>query len=307
MKNVKAITLISLVITIIILIILAAVAINMTIGKNGIFTKAQEAKKAQIVAEAKEKIGLEILNAQIDATEKNEEVQQTKIEEIISKYGELQADGDTIKLKDSGYEISLTEIYNGTTSNSGGSTGNTELDNLKTELAKTNATSAQILKDYKAYSNGQLITGTMENYAGQTVTASSTNSDDANIYLTIPEAGYYDTNSKISTSSSNINKAKLLKVGTYLNPTDSQENAQCRLDFQNKNAKSVTVAPSVTGDSDIWVCVQKFESTFSTGNYIGNEKNYQETTFDLTNVDYFRVILVKVKTKGDVYMSYNFN
>ena len=61
MKNQKGITLISLVITIVVLIILAGVAINMTLGENGIFTKAQEAKKMQEIATAKEQIGLEIL------------------------------------------------------------------------------------------------------------------------------------------------------------------------------------------------------------------------------------------------------
>ena len=42
-KEVKGITLIALVVTIIVLLILAAVAINLTIGNNGIFTRAQNA------------------------------------------------------------------------------------------------------------------------------------------------------------------------------------------------------------------------------------------------------------------------
>ncbi len=42
-KQVKGITLIALVVTIIVLLILAAVAINLTIGNNGIFTRAQNA------------------------------------------------------------------------------------------------------------------------------------------------------------------------------------------------------------------------------------------------------------------------
>ena len=51
-KQIKGITLIALVITIIVLLILAAVAINLTIGSNGIFTRAQNSvdiwKKAEI-------------------------------------------------------------------------------------------------------------------------------------------------------------------------------------------------------------------------------------------------------------------
>ncbi len=205
----KGITLVALVITIVVLIILAGIAISMTVGENGIFTKAREAKRLQITAEAKEKIGTDILDAQIEATQKNEQLQQSKVEEIIAKYGELQADGDTIKLKDNGYEVSLKEIYNGSTSSSGGSTGGStgsaELDSLKVELAQTNATEDKILKDYKAYSNGKLMTGTMENYAGQTQEVTST-SDDTYTYLSIPNAGYYGTDSKLKTLSSNLGK-----------------------------------------------------------------------------------------------------
>ena len=71
-KQSKGITLIALVVTIIVLIVLAGIAISMTVGENGIFTKAREAKRLQITAEAKEKIGTDILDAQIEATQKNE-------------------------------------------------------------------------------------------------------------------------------------------------------------------------------------------------------------------------------------------
>ena len=42
-KQEKGITLIALVVTIIVLLILAGVALNLTIGQNGIFTRAQDA------------------------------------------------------------------------------------------------------------------------------------------------------------------------------------------------------------------------------------------------------------------------
>lgn len=41
-KTQKGITLIALIITVIVMLILAGVAINMTIGDNGIFRKSQE-------------------------------------------------------------------------------------------------------------------------------------------------------------------------------------------------------------------------------------------------------------------------
>ena len=124
LRNQRGITLIALVVTIIVLIVLAGIAISITVGDSGIFTKAKEAKRLQITAEAKEKIGTEILAAQVEAIERNEELEQVQVEDIISKYGTLQDDKDTIILKDNGYEISLLDIYQGTTTSSGSYTEN---------------------------------------------------------------------------------------------------------------------------------------------------------------------------------------
>lgn len=53
--NNKGITLIALVITIIILLILAAVAIQLALGDNGLIKKAQSGQEKQTIAEVKEK------------------------------------------------------------------------------------------------------------------------------------------------------------------------------------------------------------------------------------------------------------
>ncbi len=58
MKGEKAITLIALVITIIILIILAGVGINLSLGENGIFKRAKEAKNKYLTAQENEEKGL---------------------------------------------------------------------------------------------------------------------------------------------------------------------------------------------------------------------------------------------------------
>ena len=79
LKNQKGITLVALVVTIIVLIILAGITISMTIGNNGIFTKAKETKRLQITGETKEKIGTEILAAQVEAIERNKELEQTQV------------------------------------------------------------------------------------------------------------------------------------------------------------------------------------------------------------------------------------
>lgn len=66
-KSKKAITLISLVVTIVIIVILAAVAINVAIGNNGLFSKAKEAKENMKKAEASEKMNMKITEAQINS------------------------------------------------------------------------------------------------------------------------------------------------------------------------------------------------------------------------------------------------
>ena len=60
MRNQKGITLIALVITIIVLLILAGVSIAMLTGENGILTRANEAKEDTAVAEAVERINMEL-------------------------------------------------------------------------------------------------------------------------------------------------------------------------------------------------------------------------------------------------------
>ena len=66
MKNKNGITLIALVITIVVLIILAGVAINLTLGENGILNKTQQAKQKQSEAEAREKLELVLVDARIE-------------------------------------------------------------------------------------------------------------------------------------------------------------------------------------------------------------------------------------------------
>ena len=66
LKKETGITLIALVITIVVLIILAGVAITLTLGDNGIFKKATNAKESYQIAEAKEYVELKIANLQAD-------------------------------------------------------------------------------------------------------------------------------------------------------------------------------------------------------------------------------------------------
>ena len=57
-KQVKGITLIALVVTIIVLLILAGIALNLTIGQNGIFSRAQTAANTWRNAESNEQLAM---------------------------------------------------------------------------------------------------------------------------------------------------------------------------------------------------------------------------------------------------------
>ena len=68
-SNNKGITLIALVITIVVMLILAAVAIRLTLGKNGIISRSKYAKESYQNAqeEEKQKISVDIIDGLIDA------------------------------------------------------------------------------------------------------------------------------------------------------------------------------------------------------------------------------------------------
>ena len=84
-KNTKGITLIALVITIIVLLILSSVGIYLSLGNNGIFTKAQEAKEKTQRETATEKINLKITTAQMNSYAENQEIPTLKELSLILK------------------------------------------------------------------------------------------------------------------------------------------------------------------------------------------------------------------------------
>ena len=66
-KDIKGITLIALVVTIIVLLILAGIALNLTIGENGLFTRAQNAANTWQLAEQNEQNAMNDLASWIDS------------------------------------------------------------------------------------------------------------------------------------------------------------------------------------------------------------------------------------------------
>ena len=66
-KDMKAITLIALVITIVVLIILAGVLINISLGNNGLFNKAKTAKEMYTNAQTQEELDIAKMTNNIDS------------------------------------------------------------------------------------------------------------------------------------------------------------------------------------------------------------------------------------------------
>lgn len=81
-KGVKGITLIALVVTIIVLLILAGVAINLTIGDNGIFSRTEESREITEKASEQEKLQLALMGLQIGENG-YQELNQSNIQKIL--------------------------------------------------------------------------------------------------------------------------------------------------------------------------------------------------------------------------------
>ena len=100
MKNRKkknAITLLALVITIVIMLLLAGVAIQMTMGENGLIAKSAQAQKAQAKAELYDTAKLSYANLKVKATENGQPSPQAELAlsttEFTNKYNVV---GDNI-------------------------------------------------------------------------------------------------------------------------------------------------------------------------------------------------------------------
>lgn len=89
----KGITLVVLVITIIILIILTGVAINLTLGENGILRKANDAKEQQLEQSAREKLELVLMNANIEKIDNVNYNSNEFLTDMIEKEGMLVTSG----------------------------------------------------------------------------------------------------------------------------------------------------------------------------------------------------------------------
>ena len=92
-KQVKGITLIALVVTIIVLLILAGIALNLTIGQNGIFSRAQTAANTWRNAETNEQLAMGELENWIENSVPKPAEPIEDLEEDVVYYADFEGDG----------------------------------------------------------------------------------------------------------------------------------------------------------------------------------------------------------------------
>ncbi len=142
LNNSNGITLIALVITIIVLLILAGISISMLSGDNGILQRATTAKENTERAEIIETAQMDILEKQ---TENHGSLSADELEEILispnyNTQGRLSNEEKilerTLTSKNGKYEIPVSEIYNGSLSNTTPSVVTDYSNEVKTALAE---------------------------------------------------------------------------------------------------------------------------------------------------------------------------
>ena len=108
--NEKAITLIALVVTIVILLILAGVTITMTLGQNGLFTRAREGRAAYEESEVRDDLSMLITQYTWDkAAEKTDKNLGDYLKENGATSVKANADGTTLEVTYKGYTFKVNK------------------------------------------------------------------------------------------------------------------------------------------------------------------------------------------------------
>ena len=128
-KEKKGITLLALVITIVIMLLLAGIAIQMTMGENGLIAKSEQAQKAQAKAELYDTAKLSYANLKAKALQNGEPSPQAELAlsttEFTNKYNIV---GDNITDKKGNVidtKVNVLNILQGTVAG-GFSSGTTQ-------------------------------------------------------------------------------------------------------------------------------------------------------------------------------------
>ena len=111
MRSQKGITLIALVITIIVLLILAGVSIAMLTGKNGVLTRATEAKTETTTAEITERMGMAIQAAYADTIKPDATTTTLTTAAVVTQYNSDNAGHSTAtRVTDTKVTVTVGEV-----------------------------------------------------------------------------------------------------------------------------------------------------------------------------------------------------
>ena len=188
MKRNNGITLISLVITIVVLIILAGVAINLTLGENGIFTKAQYAKEQYEMAAVREKINLAMLGIQTEEINNGELTLDTMLTRLQEKLPgiTIEKDGEILKGTLDGYDFVIGGNFEVIIEGYNPEAGNDDTE----EEEETPTTYTVTLNGANITSNG----------------ASQVNKNAEYVAKLVSTTGYYITNVEVTMNGSTLTK-----------------------------------------------------------------------------------------------------
>ena len=167
----KAITLIALVVTIVILLILAGVTITMTLGQNGLFTRAREGAAAYNESEVRDDLSMLITQYTWDkASEKTDKNLGDYLKDNGATSVKANADGTTLEVEYKGYVFTvnkdsgeITEVSKGESSD--GPTTPTikaKVGDIVSYTPDTTSTGYDLSTAKSGYSSAQTIDGTYD-------------------------------------------------------------------------------------------------------------------------------------------------
>ncbi len=263
-KKNKGITLIALVITIVVLIILAGISINLVLGENGLFTKAQNAAKDMDIASLKEQIGTELLSMQIENEENNFAVDESDVEKVLSKYGKIirSEDGNIIGLKPTGkdYEVPFSDLWQGETTNSYNATKHVNVPKLSEGMIpiKYNEDQWEICSEEdsewynydeskKEWANVMLSDGT---YKGETAVIGQKIEDEdlGSMFVWIPRYAY--SINEYGVEKNNEGKTQKITDVTFLVGTTNkdEQGTKYALDYDTDEVEKAKEEADLTGE-----------------------------------------------------------
>ena len=167
----KAITLIALVVTIVILLILAGVTITMTLGQNGLFTRAREGRAAYEESEVRDDLSMLITQYTWDkASEKTDKSLGDYLKDNGATSVKANADGKTLEVTYKGYTFKvnkdsgeITEVSKGEGSDSPTTpTIIPKVGEIVDYKPDTPSTGYDLSTAKSGYSSAQIINGTYD-------------------------------------------------------------------------------------------------------------------------------------------------